>query len=75
MKLLIGVVGALAAMLGTLWLLQGLGAVHMRPILCVADCAPIQGSSPTWAVIGGVVAVIGVLAVVYAVRRPRRSNP
>jgi hypothetical protein len=73
MKILIGVVGVIAALLGGLWLLQGVGAVHVRPILCVADCAAIQGRSTTWAVIGAIVAAAGVLTIVYAFRR--RGGP
>ena len=52
MRRLVAVVGALAIMLGGLWLLQGLGVVRLRPILCFADCAPVQGPSTTWALIG-----------------------
>jgi hypothetical protein len=36
-----------AALLGALWLLQGLGIVQMQPILCFVDCTPIQGASAT----------------------------
>jgi hypothetical protein len=49
----------LAILLGGLWLLQGLGIVHLRPILCFADCAPLQGPSVTWAVIGAVMLAVG----------------
>jgi len=64
MRRLIGVVGLAAVLLGGLWLLQGLGLVHMKPILCFADCAPIQDRSTTWAIIGLVVAAAGVFGVV-----------
>jgi hypothetical protein len=43
-----------AVLLGGLWLLQGFGLVQIKPILCFADCAPIQGPSATWAFIGAV---------------------
>jgi hypothetical protein len=69
MKIVIAIVGVLAVLLGGLWLLQGLGLVHLRPILCFADCATIQGRSATWAVIGAVVAAAGALAAVYGFRR------
>jgi hypothetical protein len=69
MKKVIGVVGVLAVLLGGLWLLQGLGLVHVRPILCFADCAPIQGRSMTWAVIGLVLVIAGVLAVARVMKR------
>jgi hypothetical protein len=70
------VIGVVAALLGLLWLLQGLGIVHVRPILCFADCAPIRGSSPTWAAIGAVMTLVGALGVVYSLKTPSaRSGP
>ena len=39
--------GAFIAALGLLWFLQGMAIVEMRPILCVADCEPIVGGSPS----------------------------
>lgn len=50
----------IAILLGGFWLLQGLGIVHPRPILCFADCTPFQGPSLTWAIVGSaIVAVLG----------------
>jgi hypothetical protein len=63
------VLGAGAALLGGLWLLQGLGVVRLRPILCFAACEPVQGPSTAWAVIGGLVLAAGVAALALAVRR------
>jgi len=40
-------VGAFIAALGLLWFLQGMAIIEMRPILCVADCEPIVGGSPS----------------------------
>lgn len=59
MRLSAIVFGIIAVLLGGLWLLQGLGIVHLRPILCFADCAPVQGPSVTWAVIGAVTLALG----------------
>lgn len=56
-------------LLGGLWLLQGLGLVNIPPLLCVGDCAPIEGGSPLWAGIGAVVLAAGVLALLAARRR------
>ena len=69
MRKLLGVVGVLAVLLGGLWLLQGLGVVHMKPILCFADCAPVQGPSTQWAMIGGVVAILGLFGAIYGFKR------
>jgi hypothetical protein len=52
MKLIAPVLGVVAVLLGGLWLLQGLGVVHMRPILCFANCEPVEGPSLAWAAIG-----------------------
>jgi hypothetical protein len=59
MKLILIICGLVMALLGGLWLLQGLGIVQMRPILCFADCAFIQGRSTTWTAVGAVVLAIG----------------
>ena len=58
--------GILAILLGGLWLLQGLGVVHIKPILCIADCVPIQGPSVGWAVIGAMTLVIGGLVTFWS---------
>ena len=65
------VFGIIAVLLGGLWLLQGLGIVHLRPILCFADCEPVQGPSATWAVIGAVTLAIGGWAVFWS----RKQGP
>jgi hypothetical protein len=53
------VVGVILAFLGLLWLLQGAGIVHMRPILCVSNCKPVT-KSIAWVVIGAIACVAGV---------------
>jgi hypothetical protein len=63
--------GIVAVLLGGLWFLQGVGAVHMQPILCVADCEPLEGPSPGWAAAGLVVFLVGLAALWYAIRRWR----
>jgi uncharacterized protein (DUF3084 family) len=64
--------GVISVVLGGLWLLQGLGVVHVPPILCFADCTPVQGASLVWAVIGGLMITAGALAVFFALRRHDR---
>jgi hypothetical protein len=61
--------GLVAVLLGGLWLLQGLGIVHLRPILCFADCAPLQEPSTTWAIIGGVTLAVGCVAMFWSMQR------
>ncbi len=50
--------------LGTLWLLQGLDIIHIKPILCFADCDVMSGKSSLWQVVGTITLIIG-LVVVY----------
>ena len=65
-------IGLFAVLMGGLWLLQGLGIVHLQPILCFADCAPLQGPSITWAVIGALVFTAGGAAVWWSVQSRAR---
>jgi hypothetical protein len=65
------VFSVMAVLLGALWLLQGLGVVHLRPLLCFADCAPVQGPSVTWAAIGAVMLTVGGVCVQWA----RKQSP
>lgn len=53
-------IGLIAALLGGLWLLQGLGIVQIRPVLCFAECELIQGPSAIWAIIGAITFAAGV---------------
>jgi hypothetical protein len=69
MKMLTILAGALAAALGGLWLLQGLGIVHLRPILCLTACEAVQGRSAGWAIAGAALLLLGATAFVYGLRR------
>jgi len=61
--------GTILFSLGILWVLQGADVVHIKPILCFANCEPLVGGSPAWLVIGLIVAFVGALLVV------RRGGP
>ena len=75
MKTILLVAGVIITLLGGLWLFQGLGLVHVRPILCLVDCAPLQAPSLTWAMMGLVSAALGSIAVFYSLKhRTRRSS-
>jgi len=63
--------GAVLSLLGLLWLLQGADLVHIRPILCVANCKPLEGGSVGWMTAGALVLVAGLLVIASAVRRRR----
>ncbi len=68
MKIFVLVVSILAVLLGGLWLLQGLGLVQVRPILCFANCEPVQGPSSTWAIVGLLVVTAGILGIRRSVK-------
>ena len=69
MKKIAFVVGVICILLGGLWLLQGLGVVHIRPILCFADCEPIQGASRAWAIIGLLTITVGAIAIFFSLKK------
>ncbi len=63
------VLGVIVALLGTVWVAQGLGIVQIDPILCVADCEPIAGRSVQWTGIGAIALSVGIVAVWAGLRR------
>lgn len=68
MRAFILVVSVTALLFGGLWLIQGLGLVQVEPLLCFADCEPLQGPSVTWAVAGLALVTVGVLGILHFVR-------
>jgi hypothetical protein len=71
MKWIILIFGLAAALLGGLWLLQGLGVVTIEPVACVGACTPLEGPSLQWAIIGAAVLGAGLLAIFYSLKRTR----
>jgi hypothetical protein len=68
-RFILGLCGGLAAAsLGVLWSLQGAGAVHVRPILCVANCKPITEGSAGWLALGLTFLLLGIAVVGASVR-------
>ena len=66
------ILGAIVAILGMLWFVQGLGIIQIGPILCIADCEPITGRSVQWTVIGVLALVLGIILVWAGRRRVSR---
>lgn len=60
--------GLIAVSLGVLWSLQGAGAVHVRPIFCVANCTPITGGSAGWLALGLAFLLLGIAVIGASVR-------
>lgn len=73
MRKLAAVVGMVAALLGGLWFLQGTGIVLLGPILCFADCDPVQGPSLGWAVAGLAMLVAGAVGIRYSMQGHARG--
>ncbi|ELZ01986.1 hypothetical protein C481_08983 [Natrialba asiatica DSM 12278] len=69
---LLTIFGTVVALLGALWLVQGLGIVQIGPILCVADCEPIAGRSVRWAVAGAIALLVGIVIARAGLRRVNR---
>jgi hypothetical protein len=65
------VIGVALALLGLLWFLQGAGAIHVRPILCVSNCKPVTKSTG-WLIAGVIACMAGVAIAVTSARHLRR---
>ena len=63
--------GVVSMLLGLLWFLQGADLLHVRPILCLANCKPVEGGSIRWTTAGALVFVLGLLAIAAGRRRGR----
>lgn len=57
-------IGVVAVLAGLVWTLQGLS---------VLEGSPMSGDS-TWAIVGPIVAVVGMLVVLFALRRRDDAN-
>lgn len=62
-------IGLIVALLGMLWLVQGLGIVQVDPVLCAGDCEPITGGSVEWTVVGAITLAVGSAVVWAGLRR------
>jgi hypothetical protein len=58
--------------LGALWAAQGAGIVHVKPILCFADCVEVQGRSGRW-ILAGVAVIVSGAGLWYRARRHARN--
>jgi hypothetical protein len=74
MKWIVLTLGVIGLLLGGLWFVQGLGIVEIQPIFCVGNCAPLEGPSLTWAVVGFLVAAAGAALIFYSVKRTSVSS-
>ena len=63
--------GVALTLLGLLWLLQGADLINIRPILCVANCKPLEGRSVGWMTAGALLLVVGLRVITSGVRSRR----
>jgi len=61
MRIALVVVGVVVTLFGLLWALQGFGVVGGSPM----------SNTTTWSIIGPIVAVVGIVVAVGALRRPK----
>lgn len=61
--------GFVAVLLRAPWFLQGMGLLHLWPILCLANCTPVQVPSVSWAITGAITLVVGGLSILSS-RKP-----
>ena len=66
------VAGVVLMLLGLLWLLQGADLVHVRPILCVANCRSVTDGSVAWLAAGVIAFLIGLLLAAAGTRHLHR---
>jgi len=55
--------GTIILLLGSLWFLQGSDLIHIKPILCFANCQPITGGSTVWQIVGAIVFIVGAIII------------
>ncbi|HEV7356666.1 MAG TPA: hypothetical protein VGN99_01640 [Steroidobacteraceae bacterium] len=74
LNVLLRVFAGMLIALGALWSLQGAGVVHVKPILCVADCAALQGASGQWLATGICAVALGLVLWYLAGRRTKKMR-
>jgi len=70
-NVLLRVFAGMLIALGALWSLQGAGVVHVKPIMCVADCTELQGASVQWLATGIGTIALGLILWYLAGRRAK----
>jgi hypothetical protein len=73
-KIIVLVIGSVAALLGVLWFLQGSDILHIKPILCFGNCEPIIGLSTQWQINGIIAVVIGAAMIWWSIRKGLRKK-
>lgn len=58
-QIIVDIFGVIILLLGLLWFLQGSNLVHIKPILCFANCQIITGQSLQWQIVGAITFIVG----------------
>jgi hypothetical protein len=66
--------GIIILLLGLLWFLQGSDIVHIKPILCFANCQPIAGRSLQWQIMGAVAFAAGTFILYKYLRNKKKTE-
>jgi hypothetical protein len=66
--------GIIISLLGLLWFLQGSDLIHIKPILCFADCQPITGKSLQWQIMGAIAFVIGAIIIYRCLKNKKKTE-
>lgn len=70
-NIIAALLGTILALLGLLWFLQGSDLVHIKPILCFANCQPITGKSITWQIAGVIFFIVGALLIYKNIKKQK----
>ena len=62
LRIITTVVGVIAVLMGLLWVGQGLDYIHW-------PASSFMLAKPDWSIRGGILAVVGVVAIIWAQRR------
>ena len=71
-NVLLRILAGMLIALGALWSLQGADVVHVKPILCAADCTELQGASGQWLATGIGAISLGLILWYLAGRRAKK---
>lgn len=67
------IIGVGLTLLGLLWFLQGANLVHLRPVMCLANCEPLVGGSAGWLIAGAAGMLAGILLIRWRMTRGRTA--
>ncbi len=73
-KIALFFVGIIMIFLGLLWFLQGADIIHLKPLLCFANCEPITGKSPQWQIAGAVIFIVGIFIIGKTIEKTNQKS-